>query len=68
MSKNLSEAIAHRFQNDPKTLLAELSLYEFTKQAWHVLHPSIAFTEGWAVGAVAEHLQAVTEGEITLRS
>lgn len=50
---------------DPQRALAELSLYEYTKQAWHVLHgPESAFQGGWAVQAVAEHLQAVTEGQI----
>ena len=44
---------------------AEFSLYEYVKQAWHVLHPSTPFTEGWAVGAIAEHLQAVTDGQIS---
>lgn len=56
--------LQRRFLNEPDKLHAELSLYEFTKQAWHVLHPSTPFVEGWAVGAVAEHLQAVTEGDI----
>lgn len=61
-------ATRHEFLNqlldDPLRAKAEYSLYEFTKQAWHVLHPSTPFVEGWAVGAVAEHLQAVTDGEI----
>lgn len=51
---------------DPRRALAELSLYEFTKQAWPTLHgPESAFQGGWAVQAIAEHLQAVTEGQIT---
>lgn len=49
---------------NPAKAKCELSLYEFVKRAWHTLHPSTAFVEGWAVGAVAEHLQAVTEGDI----
>lgn len=61
----MRDEFAARFAADPYKLKAELSLYEFTKQAWHTLHPTTPFTEGWAVGAVAEHLQAVTEGEIT---
>lgn len=43
---------------------AELSLIEFTKQAWHTIEPGCNFTTGWAVGAVAEHLQAITDGQI----
>lgn len=49
---------------DPNKARAEYSLYEFTKQAWHVLHPSTPFVHGWAIQAIAEHLQAVTEGRI----
>lgn len=46
-------------------LRAEDSLYEFTRQAWPVLEPEVPFVGGWAVEAVAEHLQAITEGHIT---
>lgn len=62
---NMRAELEERFRTDQGKLRCELSLYEFMKQAWHVLHPSTPFTEGWAVGAVAEHLQAVTEGDIT---
>jgi len=40
------------------------SLYEFLKQAWHVIEGGRILREGWALGAVCEHLQAVIEGEI----
>ena len=40
------------------------SLYQFQKEAWHVLEPARPFVEGWAIGAICEHLQAVTEGQI----
>lgn len=40
------------------------SLHEFTKQAWHVLEPATPFVDGWAIGAINEHLQAITSGEI----
>lgn len=49
---------------DPKKAHAELSLLEFTKQAWQVLEPEVDFVSGWAVEAIAEHLQAVTDGQI----
>lgn len=51
--------------DNPDKADAEFSLYQFTRQAWHILHPTTPFVEGWAVGAVAEHLQAVTEGQIS---
>ena len=60
----MKEEFARRFNKDHMKLKAELSLYEYTKQAWHILHPSTPFVEGWAVGAIAEHLQGVTEGDI----
>lgn len=43
---------------------AEATLYEFFKQAWHVIEPGYQFVDNWHIGAVAEHLQAVTEGQI----
>jgi len=60
---NRDELLAQVLGNQARAK-AEYSLHEFTRQAWHVLHPSTPFVDGWAVGAVAEHLQAVTEGEI----
>jgi hypothetical protein len=39
-------------------------LYEFVKQAWHVLEPGTAFVPGWHIEAICEHLEAVTAGEI----
>lgn len=45
-------------------ILAERSLLEFIRQMWEVLEPGRQFVEGWAVGAICEHLEAVTSGEI----
>ena len=42
---------------------AEDSLYFFLKTGWKYIDPS-AFAEGWPIEAVAEHLQAVADGEI----
>ena len=41
----------------------ERSLYEFLKRGWKYIDPS-QFTEGWPIEAIAEHLQAVCDGEI----
>ena len=46
-----------------RTLLAEKSLYEFLKQAWPHFDPS-KFMGNWHIGAIAEHLQAVNNGQI----
>jgi predicted phage terminase large subunit-like protein len=41
----------------------EDSLYEFMKGAWRYIDP-VTFTEGWPIEAIAEHLQAVVDGDI----
>jgi len=43
---------------------AEESLIKFTKQAWHVIEPGVEFRSNWHLDVVAEHLQAVTDGDI----
>lgn len=44
---------------------AEDSLLDFIRQGWNSLEPNTEFVDGWAVGAICEHLQAVTSGQIT---
>lgn len=44
---------------------AERSLYEFVKQAWHVVEPGVPFIESWHILVICDHLQAITEGQIT---
>jgi len=51
-------------QADPMKARCELALIDYTEQAWHVLEPGTKFQRGRAVEAIAEHLQAVTEGQI----
>lgn len=36
----------------------------FVRGAWHVVEPAVPYQDGWHIGAICEHLQAVTEGEI----
>lgn len=40
-------------------------LVEFIKQAWHVLEPTQPYIHGWHMDALAEHLEACTNGDIT---
>lgn len=40
------------------------SLMEFVRDAWHVLEPAMEFKHGWHLDAIAEHLEAITSGEI----
>lgn len=39
-------------------------LITFVKRAWHTIEPGTPFSCGWAVECMAEHLMAVTKGEI----
>jgi predicted phage terminase large subunit-like protein len=55
---------------DPKRQLLDLdradqeeSLYEFLKAAWRYIDPS-PWKDGWHIDAIAEHLQAVVDGQI----
>jgi predicted phage terminase large subunit-like protein len=45
-------------------LKATDSLYEFVKQAWRHSEGDVPFVDGWHIGAVCEHLEAVTRREI----
>lgn len=42
----------------------EQSLIDFAEYVWPVVEPAIPFIKGWALEAVCDHLQAVTEGYI----
>ena len=44
-------------------LACERSLHEFIRHFWSSMDPS-EFVDGWHIGAVCEHLEAVTRGEI----
>ena len=43
----------------------EASLTEFIRQAWHLVEQGAPYVHGWHIDAMAEHLEAVGEGEIT---
>lgn len=45
--------------------LARRSLYEFFLQAWRVIEPGRPLKTNWHLGAIAEHMQAMYEGQIT---
>jgi predicted phage terminase large subunit-like protein len=45
--------------------LCKRSLAEFAKRAWPVLEPAAELKWGWVLDAICEHLEAVTNGEIT---
>jgi hypothetical protein len=37
----------------------------FVKEAWHTVEPGIPYVHNWHVDAIGEHLEAMTNGEIT---
>jgi predicted phage terminase large subunit-like protein len=41
------------------------SLATFIRRAWHVLEPGQKYSHGWHMDAIAEHLEAVTNGQIS---
>jgi predicted phage terminase large subunit-like protein len=45
--------------------LCAKSLTNFIKEAWHIVEPSNPYVHGWHIDAVAMHLEAVEDGEIT---
>ena len=45
-------------------LLAEKSLHEYIRQAWAVVEPKDRFLDNWHIQAIAEHLEAVSRGQI----
>jgi predicted phage terminase large subunit-like protein len=50
--------------DEPRASLMVESLREFIPQAWPLID-SAAFKPGWHIDAIAEHLEAVSRGEIT---
>ena len=47
-----------------ETELASRSLSEFVEQTWPIVEPGKEFIPNWHIAAIAEHLEAVTRGEI----
>lgn len=45
--------------------LCRRSLAYFVKRAWHVLEPGQPYIHGWHVDAICEHLEAITDGDLT---
>lgn len=41
------------------------SLHRFVAAAWPILEPGVPFIDNWHIKAVCDHLEAVTNGEIT---
>ncbi len=46
------------------TYQAEQSLAEYVRQAWHVVEPTVKYVHGWHIDAIADHLEACSDGTI----
>jgi hypothetical protein len=44
--------------------LAKRRLSTFIRKAWTVVEPGVEYVHGWHIDAIADHLTAVTNGEI----
>jgi predicted phage terminase large subunit-like protein len=54
---------ANRLLMDLEAFQYEDSLYDFMRAGWRYIDPN-PFVDSWHLGAIAEHLQAVCDGEI----
>ena len=68
LSQNVEADLKSALSLDPVALIfeidrleAEQSLYEFTKQAWHVLEPGTEFKLNWHLECICAHLERVTD-------
>ena len=43
----------------------KLDLQSFMRLGWHVVEPARVFISGWAIDAIADHLAAVSNGDLT---
>lgn len=64
MATYTPEEILRAVQEEKLRREAELSFYEFIRQAWHVIEPGVPFVDGWHIKTISEHLEAVTRGDI----
>lgn len=59
------EAERRRLAENRETIRARCAtLSGFVREAWHVLEPTQPYVHGWHIDAIAEHLTAITDGEI----
>lgn len=43
---------------------AGVSLASFIRGGWHVLEPGRAYSHGWHIDAISDHLKAITDGQL----
>jgi hypothetical protein len=49
---------------DSDRIVLSNSLRGYIRHAWHVVEPSTVYLENWHIDLIAEHLEAVTAGQI----
>lgn len=64
LAQRLSPLELEQLEEERLALLAELSLYEFLKQAWPWIEGNTPFVEGWHLKVICEHLEAVANRQI----
>jgi len=65
MNAPLSPAIMLDFvRREKDRRLAQRSLMAFTRQSFDIIEPGQAFHDNWHLHVIAEHLEAITRGEI----
>jgi len=65
LENSLIGHFSHALMLEPNTYSnPSISLHNFVRQAWHVVEPATPFIDGWHIGAICEHLEAVMAGEI----
>ncbi len=61
---NLKDSVPAAGSDYMGTGKPDMSLREFIKQSWHVIEPGRTYVDGWHIGAIVEHLEAVSTGQI----
>ncbi len=64
LSRSFTPLALEELQEERLALLAEISLYEFLKQAWPWIEGNTPFVEGWHLKVICEHLEAVADRRI----
>ena len=65
MNAPLSPAvILDLIKREKERRLAQKSLMAFTRQSFHLIEPGQEFVSNWHLDVIAEHLEAVTSGDI----
>lgn len=65
IARRRAEAERDRFRKDADAIRARCStLLGFTEEFWSILEPGRPFVKGWAIEAIALHLEAVSDGRI----